>query len=79
MADILDWLRQYPPEDRDGGTLRNAELLLNQRLQVIEKDYADHAHHEPSMAALREAFEADRLAIVDMLARVRAALVRAAT
>ena len=74
MTCILEWLRQYPPEERDRTTLRNADLLLTQRIEVIEKDYADHAHHEPSMRHLRDAFEDDRLALVAMRDRVRASL-----
>ena len=74
MTCILEWLRLYPPEERDRATLRNADLLLTQRIDVIEKDYATHAHHEPSMVWLREAFEDDRLALVAMRERVRAAI-----
>jgi hypothetical protein len=76
VTDILDWLRQYPPEERDPGTLRTADQLLGQRIAIIEQDYAAHARHEQAMAWLREAFEEDRLALVAMRERVRAALAK---
>jgi nuclear transport factor 2 (NTF2) superfamily protein len=74
MGCILAWLKLYPPEERDRATLRNADMLLGQRIAIIEKDYADHAHSDVAMGHLRDAFEADRVELVAMRERVQAAL-----
>lgn len=76
MGCILAWLKQYPPEERDGTTLRNANLLLTERIEVIERDYKEYRHNAEGLAILKDVFEADRLELVAMRDRVRASLDR---
>lgn len=71
MSRILAWLEQYPPEERDGSTLRNADFLLTQWIDAVERDYETHKHSNNAVRWLKEAFEEDRLKRVAMRERVR--------